>query len=78
MKKPSANSALHSLRSAIGLQNIPSGRFMAGDARFFTLSQSLDRPARYGRSLCFETMPPRPIRQACRNRSGRSSPVRSH
>jgi hypothetical protein len=29
-------------------QNIPSGRFIAGDVRFFTVIQCLARPGRYG------------------------------
>ena len=32
----------------IRTQNITSGRFIAGDVRFFTLIQCLDRPALYG------------------------------
>ena len=49
-------------------------RSIAGCSRFLTLTQWGDRPARYGRSLCFDTKPSRPIRQACRNRSGPISP----
>jgi predicted transposase YbfD/YdcC len=38
------------------------------------LIQSGDRPARYGRSRCFDTRPSKPMLQAARNRSGPISP----
>src|SRR5215468_6519960 len=38
--------------------------------RFLILTQSFDRPARYGRSACFDTMPSSPMSHAALNRSG--------
>ena len=49
-------------------------RDIAGCFRFWILIQCGERPARYGRSLCFDTKPTRPSRQAWRNRSGPISP----
>ena len=49
-------------------------RDIAGCFRFFTLIQSGDRPARYGRSRRFETKPSKPKLQAARNRSAPISP----
>src|SRR5262245_26497380 len=42
-------------------------RVAAGASGFFTLTQSGDRPERYGASRRFDTMPSRPSAQACRN-----------
>jgi hypothetical protein len=51
--------------------DIPSGRFIAGDVRFFTLIQCVDRPARYGEPLIHAFTA---HQAACRNSSGRSRP----
>jgi hypothetical protein len=47
---------------------------IAGCSRFLTFTQSVDPPARYGRSRRFDTKPSSPKRQATRNRSGPISP----
>src|SRR5215203_5070234 len=48
---------------------------IAGCSGFFTFTQLGETPARYCRSLRFDTNPSRPIKQACRNRSGPISPL---
>jgi hypothetical protein len=42
---------------------------------FFTLTQSGDRPARYGRSLRLDTSPSKPVLEAARIRSRPNAPI---
>ena len=44
-----------------------SSRFTAGASAFFILSQSGERPERYGEPFRFDTMPSSPSLHACRN-----------
>jgi hypothetical protein len=50
-------------------------RFNADASEFFILSQSGERPERYIESLRFETMPSRPILQACAKTVGPSPSI---
>jgi hypothetical protein len=50
-------------------------RIIAGLSGFLTLIQSRDGPERYGAVIRFDTMPSRPMRQACWNTSAPSPSV---
>src|SRR5438309_2187536 len=56
--------------------NASVARSIAGEVGFFTFTQCTERPARYERSRCFDTMPSSPSLQACLNIAGPMSPDR--
>jgi hypothetical protein len=62
MKREAARFGHRALR--VPPQSSSASRFTAGAAGFLTLSQSFDRPNRYGEPRRFETMPSQPSLQA--------------
>src|SRR4051794_32484904 len=67
-RKPATYTRAERFRSYMPHHHDPlSTRSIARDAGFLILRQCSERPARYARSQCFETIPSSPSLQACWN-----------